>query len=52
MLIFVNLEDFIYVIEQFFDFLLYLCIEFFMVLDFKVNRRLIVGMTINFFFTL
>ena len=28
---------------------LYFCIEFFMVLDFKVNARLVVGMTINFF---
>ena len=28
---------------------MYFCIEFFMVLDFKVNVRLVVGMTINFF---
>ena len=30
-------------------YILYICIEFFMVLDFKVNARLVVGMTINFF---
>ncbi len=30
--------------------MLYICIEFFMVLDFKVNVRLVVGMTINFFY--
>ncbi len=32
--------------------MLYICIEFFMVLDFKVNVRLVVGMTINFFMSL
>ncbi len=33
-----------------FENIYYFCNEFFMVLDFKVNRRLVVGMTINFFY--
>ena len=49
LLIFVKFKRKICYTTSFLKRFIYICSEFFMVLDFKVNRRLIVGMTINFF---
>ena len=49
MLNYVKYIKLFYVIQHNLKNNMYFCIEFFMVLDFKVNVRLVVGMTINFF---
>ena len=48
----VNKKIFSYVLWHIFEKIINFALEFFMVLDFKVNGRLVVGMTINFFMSL